>query len=154
LTASSATASGNLAAHDCWELLRSVTLGRLAIVVDGRPEIFPVNFVVDHATIVFRSSAGTKTAGLRGDTSAAFEADGHGPDDATAWSVVIHGQLEPLVSFDPVSTDVLPLFPQQAGPKPQFIRVVPDAISGRQFAIVDPGSWETTPAVGRAQAWE
>ena len=34
--------------HDCLELLRESDVGRLAVVVEGGPEIFPVNFVVDH----------------------------------------------------------------------------------------------------------
>jgi hypothetical protein len=122
--------------------------------VAGRPEIFPVNFVVDHGTVVFRSAAGTKLSGLHGDTFAAFEVDGHGANDLTAWSVVIRGHLEPLVSFDPITTDVLPLFPLQGGRKPQFIRVVPDAITGRRFPIVDPSTWQTGPALARSQAWE
>jgi hypothetical protein len=150
----SGPAVADLAGHECWELLRAATIGRLAIVVAGRPEIFPVNFVVDHGTIVFRSAPGTKLSGLGSDTAAAFEIDGHRPDDSTAWSVVIQGQLEPLVSFDPITTNELPLYPLQAGPKPLFVRVVPETITGRRFPTVDPSTWDTMPAVGRAQAWE
>jgi uncharacterized protein len=148
------TAVGELVAHECWELLGAAAVGRLAVVVSGRPEIFPVNYVVDHGTVVFRSAVGRKISGLHGDTAVAFEVDGHGAHDLTAWSVVIHGQLEPLVSFDPITTDVLPLFPLQGGRKPQFVRVVPDAITGRRFRIVDPSTWQTGPAVARSQAWE
>ena len=157
----------DLAGHECWELLREATIGRLAVVVGGRPEIFPVNFVVDHGTIVFRSAPGGKLSGAVGhqlsgqqqsgrqaDTAAAFEADGHDPDEATAWSVVILGQLEALVSVDPVTTAALPLYPLQPGPKPRFVRVVPDTISGRRFRTVDPATWDTSPTVGRSQAWE
>ena len=31
----------------CWQLLRSIRVGRLAVCADGRPLIFPVNYVVD-----------------------------------------------------------------------------------------------------------
>ena len=31
----------------CWDLLASQEVGRLATAVNGMPEIFPVNFVVD-----------------------------------------------------------------------------------------------------------
>jgi hypothetical protein len=148
------TAVGDLDEHQCWEFLRAATVGRLAITISGRPEIFPINFVVDHGTIVFRSAAGTKVSGLHADTSAAFEVDGLGPDDSTAWSVVIHGQLESVPSSDPVTTDVLPLYPLHGGAKSQFVRVVPDAITGRWFPTVDPSTWRTTLAVGRSQAWE
>ena len=49
----------------CWGLLRSVEVGRLAVVVNHRPEIFPINFVVDHATVVFRTAGGRSWIGAR-----------------------------------------------------------------------------------------
>ena len=42
---------------ECWSLLSSVALGRLVTSVDGHPEIFPVNFVVQHKTVLFRTAA-------------------------------------------------------------------------------------------------
>jgi hypothetical protein len=33
------------------------------VVVAGRPEIFPVNYVVDGDEVMFRTDAGTKLAG-------------------------------------------------------------------------------------------
>lgn len=47
------------------ELLAEDTLGRLALVVDGHAEIFPVNYVLDRRSIVFRSAGGTKLRGAR-----------------------------------------------------------------------------------------
>lgn len=47
---------------ECWELLRTATVGRLAVDVGGRPDIYPINFVIDDGTIVFRTGAGTKLA--------------------------------------------------------------------------------------------
>ena len=44
----------------CWELLEGASVGRLAVDVAGQPDIFPVNFVVDRGSIVFRTAAGTK----------------------------------------------------------------------------------------------
>ena len=40
----------------------SVALGRLVTSVDGQPEIFPVNFVVQHRSVLFRTAEGTKLA--------------------------------------------------------------------------------------------
>src|SRR5580765_2746500 len=48
--------------HESWHLLKSVALGRLAVSVAGYPDIFPVNFVVDHGSVVFRTGEGTKLA--------------------------------------------------------------------------------------------
>ena len=49
------SASTVLPEHTCWMLLRSVEVARLAVSVDDRPDIFPVNFVVDHGTVVIRT---------------------------------------------------------------------------------------------------
>ena len=37
----------DIARTECEDLLAAATLGRLGVVVDGRPEIFPVNHVYD-----------------------------------------------------------------------------------------------------------
>ena len=52
-----------LSFDQCWELLDSETVGRLALVVDEHPEIFPVNYVLDNRTIVFRTGRGRKLWG-------------------------------------------------------------------------------------------
>ena len=49
-----------LSETECWNLLSSDALGRLVTSVDGQPEIFPVNFVVQHRTMLFRTAEGTK----------------------------------------------------------------------------------------------
>ena len=65
-----------LDAPQCWALLRSVEVGRLAISIMNRPDIFPVNFIVDHGTVVFRTAEGTKLAGAVLNRAVAFEVDG------------------------------------------------------------------------------
>jgi uncharacterized protein len=42
-------------------LLAAATLGRLGVIVDGRPEVFPVNHVYDHESgyVVFPRKART-----------------------------------------------------------------------------------------------
>src|SRR3954453_9309987 len=88
--------------HQCWELLRSQEVGRLAVAIANHPDIFPVNFVVDHATVVFRTAEGTKLAAAVLGESVAFEVDGQTdgaayvppdvPADVEAWSVVVKGR--------------------------------------------------------------
>ena len=64
---------------ECWKLLRSAPVGRLATVVDGRPDIHPVNHLVDHGTVLFRTAEGTKLRAAVGH-DVAFEADGYDAD--------------------------------------------------------------------------
>ena len=49
-----------LAADACWPLLRDAEVGRLAVVIGDHTDIFPINHIVDHGTLVFRSAEGTK----------------------------------------------------------------------------------------------
>ena len=110
----------------CWALLRTTSVGRLAVWVDDHPDIFPLNYAVDHGTVVFRSRAGTKVSAAVSEAPVALEADGYDAEKAEAWSVVIRGQAEEISSgADLIDTIDLPLFPWQAGDKGRFIRIVP-----------------------------
>ena len=126
----------NLSTSECWELFRSTDVGRLAVVVDGQPELFPINYVVDHGSIVFRTARGTKLDGALGGSNVAFETDGYHPASNVAWSVVVKGPAERLASIEDVlASSLLPLFPWQAGEKNNFLRIVPDQVTGRRFRV-------------------
>ena len=136
----------------CWALLRTTSVGRLAVWVEDHPDIFPLNYAVDHGTVVFRSGAGTKVSAALCDAPVALEADGYDQETAEAWSVVIRGKAEAISSGpDLLGTVDLPLFPWQAGEKGRFIRIVPTTTSGRRFPITDPSSW-LTPLSGAKRA--
>ncbi len=136
----------------CWALLRTTSVGRLAVWVEDHPDIFPLNYAVDHGTLVFRSSAGTKLSAALSDSPVALEADGYDTETAEAWSVVIRGQAEEISSgSDLLDTVDLPLFPWQGGDKGRFIRIVPTTTSGRRFPIADPSQW-LTPLSGAKRA--
>jgi hypothetical protein len=130
--------------HTCWMLLRSVEVARLAVSVDNRPDIFPINFVVDHGTVVFRTGEGSKLAALMANPGVAFEVDGYDAEANEAWSVVINGQAEEIKQLhDRIESADLPLFPWHADPKSRFVRIVPDGITGRRFQVVESTAWDT-----------
>jgi nitroimidazol reductase NimA-like FMN-containing flavoprotein (pyridoxamine 5'-phosphate oxidase superfamily) len=120
----------------CWNLLRSAEVGRLAVSIMDQPDIFPINFVVDHGTVVFRTAEGTKLAAAVLGRGVAFEADGLDVSAGEAWSVVIKGRAEEVLKMIEVfeATD-LPLFPWLTSPKPRFVRIVPESITGRSFHV-------------------
>jgi nitroimidazol reductase NimA-like FMN-containing flavoprotein (pyridoxamine 5'-phosphate oxidase superfamily) len=121
----------------CWALLRSAAVGRLAIVVSHRPEVFPINFVVDHATVVFRTAEGTKLDWSAG-RDVAFEVDGYEPESREAWSVVVKGLAREIKRMhEALEALELPLFPWQASSKPHIVRIEPEAITGRRFRVAD-----------------
>ena len=126
-----------LTVHECFELLRGGEVGRLAISRPAHPEVFPVNYAVDHGTVVFRTAPGTKLDALLLERDVTFEVDGYERERGDAWSVIVKGRAERVEAaherFDAVD---LPLFPWQTGPKPQFVRVVPVEVTGRRFHAV------------------
>jgi hypothetical protein len=136
-----------LDANTCWALLRQVELGRLAVVVDGTPDIFPVNHFVDHGTLVFRTADGTKLAAALTGAPVAFEADGfdrEAGEAGEAWSVVMKGPASEINDVDElIETFDLPLAPWQGSAKPRFVRISPEQITGRRFPVIDPAIWKS-----------
>ena len=129
-----------LDAPTCWDLLRGVSVGHLAVLVNGYPEVFPVNYKVDHESLVFRTGEGTKLRAAGGPLAVALEADGH--DDAKAWSVLVKGKALILeASEELLAGAALTLFPWQAGEKDHYVRIVPTSVTGRRFTITSPLTW-------------
>ena len=125
-----------LAPNASWELLRRASVGRLAVVHDDAPDIFPVNYVVDHGTIVLRTGGGTKHEAARNHV-VAFEVDGDDNDDTESWSVVVRGRATEIHAVDEaIAVMDLPLISWAPGARPHFLRITPDAITGRQFVRV------------------
>ena len=130
-----------LSESECWTLLRTVDVGRLATPTPrGGVEIFPVNHLVDQGSIVFRSAMGTKVTNAVEAREVAFEADNAArphdaqPDDP--WSVVVHGSAE-LITIETELFDTFDLSvrPWHVSNKPYFVRVVPTTVSGRRFRM-------------------
>ena len=118
-----------LSTNECWALLRDSVVGRLAVTVVGSPDIFPVNPIVDHGSIVFRTSAGTKLAATKG-KDVAFEVDGYDTETARAWSVVVKGRAHEILEVEEILRALrLPLYPWQPGRKPRFVRIVPASVT-------------------------
>lgn len=121
-----------LSYSDCAALLRSQTVGRVAVVVGGRAEIFPVNYVMDDDGIIFATNAGSKLAGvLAGEVT--FEVDSVEPGGRSGWSVVVHGHAAGLSLADS-EVAASPGLRSWTGFKDFVVRLTPDNISGRRVA--------------------
>ena len=122
---------------ECWVLLREAVVGRLAVMLNHEPDIFPVNYLVDRGSIVFRTAAGTKLAKSVG-RRVAFEVDGYDPASGEAWSVVVKGKAwEVKQLHDVLDALDLPLFTWHAAPKRHIIRIEPEVVTGRRFHVLD-----------------
>jgi uncharacterized protein len=135
VTSSADDAIAVLDMRTCWELVAAEEVGRLAVSVDQRPDIFPVNFAVDEQTIVFRTAEGTKLSAVFVDSAVAFEVDGYDAGTDTAWSVVVKGHASEVPMQNLLDDSAFPLFSWTATPKSRFMRIVPDDISGRRFRV-------------------
>lgn len=133
---------------ECLRRLRGCALGRLAVVVAGRPVVFPVNFTLDGNAVVFRTDEGTKLHAAR-NSYVAFECDDIDRTYHTGWSVLVSGRAEEVREpADIARLDRLPLGPWCAGPMPIWLRVRFQTISGRQ---IPPHGMERTEHQGDEQ---
>lgn len=121
-----------LSEDESWNLLGSVALGRLVTSVGGQPEIFPVNFVTQRQTILFRTAEGTKLASIVLEDRVLFEADDH--TTADGWSVIVKGRAQVLDTQDEIEeAERAQLLPWTATLKLHYVRVLPLEITGRRF---------------------
>lgn len=125
----------HLTREECVELLGDQVIGRLAVVVGGRPEIFPINYVLDGEAVVFRTNAGTKLAGTT-QAEVAFEVDLTHAKTMSGWSVVVHGIAQEITDSDRADVQErlrsLPLGVWVPGERPHLLRIVPVEITGRR----------------------
>lgn len=111
-------------------------VGRLALIVEDRPDIFPVNYILQRRSIVFRSAGLRKLWGAQAGRPAAFEIDGYDPRQEEAWSVVARGETEVISSEEEkAAVDALQLEPWQPGVKDNYIRLTPQVLTGRRFKV-------------------
>ena len=121
-----------LSETECWNLLSGVALGRLVTSVDGQPAIFPVNFVVQHHTVLFRTSEGTKLVSAAINNQVLFEADDHGVTEG--WSVIVKGTARILRTDEEVDeAERAQLLPWTATVKQHYVRIRPLSVTGRRF---------------------
>ena len=119
---------------DCWELLGSQSVGRLAVAVGSHPDIFPVNYATHEGRIVIRTEAGTKLAAAVLMRAVAFEVDQIDADAHTGWSVVIAGSArEPGTLEEELEMEALDLTPWADVPKTRFIIITPERVTGRRL---------------------
>ncbi len=131
----------------CWERLRRTSIGRLGVHHDGQPAIYPINYLVDGSSIVFRTRRDSKIYSAPRLERVAFEIDGFEPAHGDAWSVLIKGFGRFVDSAAEIKQiDTLPLYPWVDAERSDWIRIIPVETTGRRFHIV--GGTVTDDSVG------
>lgn len=123
--------------EECWRLLSSQPVGRVAVNVGSYPLVFPVNYTVIAHGVTFRTAPGSKLwATSRSNVS--FEVDEIDPSNRTGWSVLIKGAAREVTADN--TNPELELIVQEAAPTPwapgsreHLVRIVADSITGRRI---------------------
>jgi uncharacterized protein len=127
-----------LTAHECWELLSRVEIGRVGVVVDGWPVVTPVNFLCDGRSIVFRTAPGLKLTAAHASAPMCLEADSIESLYRSGWSVLVLGHATEVTdSSDVARLSSAGLQPWAPGARESLIRIDPVQITGRRV----PRSW-------------
>jgi uncharacterized protein len=122
-----------LEVDECLRLLGTTFLGRLAYVVDGRPRIIPMNYLLHEGSVVIRTDYGAILDTVAG-AHVAFEVDAVDPEYHTGWSVVVLGRAEEI--WEPAELDRmrdLPLRPWAPGDRAHYLRIDSSSITGRRL---------------------
>lgn len=115
-------------------LLRSATIGRLAIHVGALPAIVPVNFAVTSTAVVIRTGAGSKLQQAVDNAVVAFEVDDYDPLRHTGWSVNVVGIAREIT--DPAELEQVrrvPLAHWVPGEATHYVGISLDVVSGRRI---------------------
>lgn len=118
---------------DCLALLGAAEIGRIGIVIDRQPMIFPVNFELDGDLIVFRTSPGIVLDHAALD-QVVFEVDKVDASNHEGWSVVVTGLAREITdALDPasISERSSALVPWASGAKEHWVRITEPEITGR-----------------------
>jgi nitroimidazol reductase NimA-like FMN-containing flavoprotein (pyridoxamine 5'-phosphate oxidase superfamily) len=122
-----------LDADECWRLLATQQVGRLAVMVGQYPLVFPVNYAVDGRMIVFRTARGTKLDALERCT-VTFEVDVVTP---AGWSVMVHGVAHELLAERNLElaerAKEAGATPWVPGARNHIVRIDPEHVTGRRI---------------------
>ncbi len=119
---------------ECLYLLSSCEIGRFVFQDRMLLNAHPVHYVLDGASVVFRTEHGAKFRAASQRTVVVFEVDDINPRTGEGWSVVVRGPAELVTQPYEVElvTEALPR--QWAYDEPtDFIRVPLDVVQGRRF---------------------
>lgn len=119
-------------AFDCWHLLESADIARVAWNGPRGVAVVPVNYAIADGAMWFRTTPYSQLARECGAQWIAVEVDGLDLEAGSGWSTVVRGVAEILDGSDvPEHLADFQVWP--AGPRPLFVRVEPVELTGRKL---------------------
>jgi transcriptional regulator with XRE-family HTH domain len=119
---------------DCYRLLGSRGIGRIAFDTAAGLAVLPVNYAVTQHTIVIRTGMGSLIAG-HSDAPVSFEADHFDTELGQGWSVLVRGDAHRVLQPGELRNlrEHCDLRPWPAGEHDLFVRIVPTQVTGRRI---------------------
>lgn len=118
----------DLSAEECWELITTMPVGRIAWSTSTGPVVVPVNFSVDGRSIKIRTAAYSSMVQKADVERVAFEVDHIDEATHTGWSVLARGRAE--VRYGEPDDGTGPE-PWPRGPRSATVVIDVDEITGR-----------------------
>lgn len=140
-----------LSRAECLALLPTVRFGRLVFTQGALPALLTVNFVLDAAGVVLRTTKDSGLCRAVNSTVVAFQADEIDPERRSGWTVTVVGLAS--VVTDPILVRRLADLPLQAwvpGDRNTFVVVEVGLVSGLRLGGVEPPHEQD--AAGRDEA--
>ena len=123
-----------LSAEECLSLLRSRSLGRVAVQIGDVPSILPVNYALLDGDIVFRTDPGSKLLAALMNVLFAFEVDDADVRTRSGWSVLVVGSSEQVRDRATLArVDELGLKPWVTEGRDFVVRIRTKTITGRRI---------------------
>ncbi|MFI1163477.1 helix-turn-helix domain-containing protein [Streptomyces sp. NPDC020801] len=125
-----------LTPKECWALLSTHGVGRVAVPTGSGPVIVPVNYGVVDGTVVFRTAPGATPFQASG-CQAAFEADRIDDAFSEGWSVLVRGPARAVTDPDEVRRLVEHAHgvPWAGGLRDAWVRLEPLRVTGRRITV-------------------
>jgi uncharacterized protein len=117
---------------ECLELLGSHQVGRVAYCDDLGPVVLPVNYVIDHGTVLIQLSPHSTLARNLRSAPASFEVDEFDDYNQSGWSVLVRGAATYVEPDDLRDADDRPVAWAE-GERTFHVRITPHDISGRRL---------------------
>jgi uncharacterized protein len=125
----------SLSDETCADHLAHTTIGRLGVVVGGKPEVFPVCYVYADGSVFFPTNEGTKMHSSLEWPWVAFEIDGLDSDGSSAWSVMVGGQAEEATDVAEIArVAAMQTVVFRSHGAVRWIKILPTKVTGRQIA--------------------
>ena len=124
-----------LSTLECRDLLGTQEVGRVAVCTPQGPQIMPVNYVVDGASLIFRTSPYGVLGRHAWNSQIAFQIDHVDTETRSGWSVLATGSGEMIEDAEELA--VVRAFrnpqPWASGSRLLYVRLAWDELTGRRI---------------------